>query len=143
MYCFVDWRVCIARSPSTLPWGFLHSQEKGIIASGNFLNLGDIIEGISNFICDDSALSRTSDNASCAQFYPPTFLMYYDPVRIEGPSLVRQTVYLFLIRTLLSVLDVGSGTSAVMTSWIYGSPVSEIKPIWVCAFDTSHIGYRI
>ena len=38
---------------------------------------------------------------------------------------------------------VGSGISAVMTSWIYGSPVSEIKPIWVCAFGTSHIGYRI
>ena len=25
--------------------------------------------------------------------------------------------------------SVGSGTSAVMTSWKYGSPVSEIKPI--------------
>lgn len=31
--------------------------------------------------------------------------MYYDPVRIEGPSLLRKTVYLYLIRTLLSVLD--------------------------------------
>lgn len=68
VYCFVDWRVCIARSPSTLPWGFLHSQEKGIIASGNIRNLGDTIEGISNFICNESALSRTSDNASCAHF---------------------------------------------------------------------------
>ena len=39
--------------------------------------------------------------------------------------------------------SVGSGTSAVMTSWIYGSPVSEIKSIWVYASGTSHIGYRI
>ena len=38
---------------------------------------------------------------------------------------------------------VGSRPSAVMTSWIYGSRVPGIKPIWVCVSGVSYIGYRI
>ena len=43
----------------------------------------------------------------------------------------------------VSSVSVGSGTSAVMTSWIYGSRAPEIKPIWVCVSGTSYIEYRI